>query len=168
MSLVKPVNTISNRMFSLARSANNTKFSITERYPPPPTKGWGGGRVVTYDISGEETYDISDVWGWRRMTFQTTPTWNRNKFLFTGFFRALERKIDVDMADFTLGRKQWEILRHTSDNLNWFVGLALGTKFPPPPLPRKKIVLFLACHGTVGCSWSVKWNLRSRLKKSAI
>ena len=85
------------------------------------------------------------------MTFQTTPTLNRNKFLFTGFFRALERKIDVDMADFTLGRKQWEILRHTSDNLNWIVGLALGTKFPPP-LPRKKIVLFLACHGTVGCS----------------
>ena len=69
------------------------------------------------------------------MTFQTTPTLNRNKFLFTGFFRALERKIDVDMADFTLGRKQWEILRHTSDNLNWFVGLALGTKFPPPPPP---------------------------------
>ena len=72
------------------------------------------------------------------MTFQTTPTLNRNKFLFTGFFRALERKIDVDMADFTLGRKQWEILRHTSDNLNWFVGLALGTKFPPPPTPTKK------------------------------
>ena len=117
MSLVKPVNTISNRMFSLARSANNTKFSVTERYPPPPQPR---------------------VRGWRRMTFQTTPTLNRNKFLSTGFFRALETKIDVDMADFTLGRKQWEILRHTSDNLNWFVGLALGTKFPPPPPPTKK------------------------------
>ena len=78
------------------------------------------------------------------MTFQTTPTLNRNKFLFTGFFRALERKIDVDMADFTLGRKQWEILRHTSDNLNWIVGLALGTKFPPPPSHEKK--LFYSWH----------------------
>ena len=81
------------------------------------------------------------------MTFQTTPTLNRNKFLFTGFFRALERKIDVDMADFTLGRKQWEILRHTSDNLNWFVGLALGTKLgaPPPPHSHEK-KLFYSWH----------------------
>ena len=46
------------------------------------------------------------------------------------------------MADFTLGRKQWEILRYTSDNLNWFVGLALGTKFPLP-LEKK---LFYSWH----------------------
>ena len=43
--------------------------------------------------------------------------------------------------------------------LNWFVGLDVGKIFPP------KYVLFLACNRTGGCSWTVKYNLRSRLKK---
>ena len=37
-----------------------------------------------------------------------TPTWNHIKVAFlTGFFRAVERKIDVDIEDFTLRWKYW-------------------------------------------------------------
>ena len=44
-----------------------------------------------------------------------------------GFFHAVQRKIDVDIADFTLRSKYQEILRYI---LNWFVGLDLGKIFP--------------------------------------
>ena len=54
-------------------------------------------------------------------------------------------------------------LREIRDRLNWFVGLDLGTIFPP-----QRIVLFLARNRTMGCRWTERWNRRSRLKKNAI
>ena len=54
-------------------------------------------------------------------------------------------------------------LTEIRDRLNWFVGLDLGTIFPP-----QRIVLFLACNRTMGCRWTERRNRRSRLKKNAI
>ena len=53
-------------------------------------------------------------------------------------------------------------LREIRDWLNWFVGLDLGTIFPP-----QRIVLFLACNRTMGCRWTERRNRRSRLKKKS-
>ena len=54
-------------------------------------------------------------------------------------------------------------LREIRDWLNWFVGLDLGTIFPP-----QRIVLFLACNRTMGCRWTERRNRRSRLKKKLL
>ena len=85
--------------------------------------------------------------------------WNgKNIGCFTGFFRAFERMIDVGWH----GRfhvKMKVIGKCLDKILNWFVGLNLGQVFP------KNLCLFLECNRTEGCSWTVKWNLRSRLKK---
>ena len=85
--------------------------------------------------------------------------WNgKNIACFTGFFRAIERMIDVGWH----GRfhvKMKVIGKCLDKILNWFVGLNLGQVNPI------KLCLFLECNRTEGCSWTVKWNLRSRLKK---
>ena len=61
----------------------------------------------------------------------------------TGFFPVVERKIDVDMADFTFGGKRRKRLGQNFELVRW-------ARFRNDT--SQKYVLFLACNRTVGCS----------------
>ena len=87
-----------------------------------------------FDNEGKRANQVS--------SFDTNMTPQKSCFL-KRFFLSVERKIDADMADFTLRCKYWEILKQHFEMVCW-------ARFRSDI--SQKYVLFLACNRTVGCS----------------
>ena len=88
---------------------------------------------------------------------QLTPTWKTTK-MFNGFlFRCWEKDGWWHRRFYVADESKRKILGQNFELVRW-------ARFRSDI--SEKYVLLLACNWTVGCSWTVKWNLRSRLKQT--